>query len=156
MSLDLGVIRQLYSEAADSYTQGRKLYKMLEKEQANLTGVFCAYWGAALAIEAKNSFNVFYKLHYIQKANDFFTKSIKDDPEDIESRFLRFSIQINTPAILGYSGDIEKDKTHILTNIAESPVDLDMRIAIADFLLNSKRCLPSEIEQLKLFLSTKL
>ena len=156
MKLDLGEIRQLYSEAADDYTKGQKLYKLLKKEQSNLSGVFLAYWGAALALEAKSSFNVFYKLHYIQKANEFFAKAVKSDSDNIEIRFLRFSIQINTPVILGYSGDIEKDKIHILTNIQESPVDQEMCIAIADFLIKSRRCLPSEIEQLKLFLSTKL
>ncbi|NJL13938.1 MAG: hypothetical protein HC913_13645 [Microscillaceae bacterium] len=41
-------------------------------------------------------------------------------PENVEIRFLRFSIQANTPSLLGLSQEIRADKQKILANLAEA------------------------------------
>ncbi|MDX2301449.1 MAG: hypothetical protein NW226_01560 [Microscillaceae bacterium] len=156
MELDLHEIRLLYSEAAKDDLKGQRLYKLLEKDQTKLSPTFTAYWGAALAMQAKNTLNVFSKLYYIQKANEHFAKAVKLEPENVEIRFLRFSIQLNTPAFLGYSQHIDLDKTQIMKHLESDSVDLEMRLAIADFLLKSGKCTAKETDYLKLFISAKL
>ena len=58
---------------------------------------------------------------------------IKRDPQSLELRFLRLSIQLNAPTLLGYSKNIKEDKAYLQTHFAAC-TDPDLRHVILTFL----------------------
>lgn len=74
-------------------------------------------------------------------------------PSDIEIRFLRFSIQYYTPKWLGYSKNMEEDKTMIISNIHNYKsfgIDPGVLDWIEEFMINSGYCNAEEIEIIRL------
>ena len=50
---------------------------------------------------------------------DMLESAIKNDPESVELRFLRYSIQKNIPKFLSYSNNLEKDLKFVKDNISQ-------------------------------------
>ncbi len=112
----LNDIRLWYSLASQQETEADKLFAFFEKNPPK-EAIFWAYKGASEALKAKNMYNPLYKWHYVAEADKSFAKAILLDKENIEIRFLRFSIEWNLPRLLGYSTHLEQDKNVILKNI---------------------------------------
>lgn len=142
-------MRSLYAEAADQMAKAEQLYKFLEKIDKQGNALALAYWGGALALKAKNIFNPFSKLFYINQAQEMFRQAVSLSPENLEIRFIRMSIQINTPAILGLSNDWPEDKRILIQHIEASELIPDLKRAVIIFLIDSKKCSPEEVIYLK-------
>ncbi|GAB4407100.1 MAG: hypothetical protein OHK0053_33650 [Microscillaceae bacterium] len=151
MNTGLDRIRKLYSEAGGNSLKAAQLHQELALAPEN-DPVWTAYRAASEALQAKNAWNPFEKLMRIQEAQRIFAKAVEAAPENVEIRFLRFSIQANTPALLGLSQEIRADKQKILANLAEAELPEKMRPAIADYLIQSGVCQPPEIAFLKTLL----
>ncbi|HEY6436600.1 MAG TPA: hypothetical protein VIY47_08420, partial [Ignavibacteriaceae bacterium] len=74
-------------------------------------------------------------------------RSVKKMPKNVELRFLRFTIQQNTPSMLFYD-DQDEDLPFILSHIQEVG-DPDFKIRIKEFLINSGKLSEVQITQLK-------
>ncbi|MCU0444048.1 MAG: hypothetical protein MUE85_03965 [Microscillaceae bacterium] len=138
--VDIQIIREIYSQAAEREALTEKLYQYLKKQDLSNQPVLLAYLGAALALKAKNAFFPLVKLDFIQQAQTIFNQAIKLAPEDIEIRFLRLTIEINTPNFLGLNTNLKLDKALIINHIRTSELDTTMKQAIADYLLKSGLC----------------
>lgn len=115
-------IRLWYSLASEKETEAEKLFAFFEKNPPK-DAILWAYKGASEALYAKNSYNPLYKWHYVAEADKSFAKATILDKENIEIRFLRFSIEYNLPRLLGYSTHLEQDKNVILKNFEkQSPL----------------------------------
>jgi hypothetical protein len=150
--LEIQQIRKIYSEAANDSAKADWLYQHLKGIKLPQPAILLAYLAASEALQARNSFFPFTKLSMIQQAQETFSKAVKLDKEDVEIRFLRFTIEVNIPVFLGLTTHIEEDKLLIISNLNESPLDFTMKKAIADFLLSSGYCSPVESQFLKTFL----
>ena len=60
-------------------------------------------------IMAKHVFNPFSKLSYFNKGKLILEKAIQAEGKNVELRFLRYSIQTNVPAFLGYKSNLKND-----------------------------------------------
>ena len=60
-------------------------------------------------------------------------KSISIEPENIELRFLRLTIQANLPSFLGYSENKENDKAFVLAHLEEAKSD-DFKMKVRKFI----------------------
>ncbi len=148
--MNLDQIRKLYAESGDSISQADLLFKYLEKNASEQEPILLAYYAAGWALKARNTFfNVFSKLEYMRKSSDIFAKAVSLAPRDIEIRFIRFSIQINTPVILGFSPNIDQDKKVILEEIEQADKNAELIRAIANYLRKSGYCQQQEIVLLK-------
>ena len=80
------------------------------------TSLYKAYLGAYQTIWANHVINPINKLNTFQKGKRNLEASIKEDPKNIEMKYLRYTIQKNAPKFLGYHQDLEHDRIFILTN----------------------------------------
>lgn len=148
---DLYEIRRMYSQASKNSRLANQLYQILS-ELSTADPLLTAYKAAALALKAKNAWDVFSKMFYINEASQLFAQAVKAADENIEIRFLRFSVQSNIPAFLGLSGQLEEDKNMMLKHIATAELPVELKQAIAKFLSASDKCSQEEIVQLRPFL----
>ena len=78
--------------------------------------IYKAYLGAYETIWANHAWNPMSKLNTFNQGKSKIEKAVLSSPENIEIKFLRYSIQRNAPKFLNYSKDLETDKNFILKN----------------------------------------
>lgn len=97
--------------------------------------VYLAYFGAFQTIYANHVFNPINKLTYFNKGKKNIEKAIKLNPNNIDIRFLRYSIQKKCPKFLGYKNNIEEDTNFLNSNI-EKATSSQLKKMINDILNN--------------------
>lgn len=112
----LAKVRDMYKKAPGKESHCKGLLKLLETATPNQPLLY-GYKGCATMIMAKHSFNPFNKLSFFKKGKNILETAINKDPENIELRYLRLAVQINTPSFLGYKDDIKNDKLFLNNNI---------------------------------------
>ncbi len=65
------------------------------------------------------------KLKYFNTGKKKLEKYIKDQPKNIEARYIRMLVQHETPAILGYKSNLETDYNFVKENIKQSDLPKD-------------------------------
>lgn len=81
-----------------------------------------AYYAAALMIGAKYESGVMQKAKIFKEGSQQLDAVISKAPNNIEYRFIRYSIQKNAPGILGYNGDMTADADKIKSGLAQSEI----------------------------------
>ncbi len=126
--------------------------KMLEK----ITGehlknpLFLAYRGAFEGLMAKHVFNPYKKISYLSLSNKTLAQAIKQKPNNVEMRFLRFSMQHYVPDFLGQSKELKEDKNAIVKNIAtDNELTQESQKVVCQFMLDCKRCTNEEVKMFK-------
>lgn len=144
-NLKVNDVRKLYYEAALKEDAANKLNKMLVAVNDNSDAIFICYKGAAQMLDAKYAFNPITKLSRFKKGKILIEKAINKDPNHLEMRFIRFSIQTNLPSFLGYNNWIENDKKILLLQTAKIK-DEDLKQKISSYLV--KYCTKEELKKL--------
>lgn len=89
---------------------------ILDLEKTKIRGAELAYLGALQTIWANHLNNPFQKLSTFKKGKKNIEKAVELNPDNLEVRFLRLSIQHNSPKILGYNNMMKEDKDFIVKN----------------------------------------
>ena len=105
-------LREMYWRAEDDVAI-RFFYDQAQKEKIT-DAVVLAYLGVATAMQAQVAEGISDKLRYFSEGKDKIEEAVKLDPNNPEIRFLRFSVQSEVPAILGYRSDIGEDYDLVL------------------------------------------
>lgn len=95
------------------------------------------YKGAVVMAKGRHSINPFEKLSTFNEGRALLDSAIVLDPKSVELRFLRLSIQVNVPRILGYSGQIAADRAFIDRNLAAVKSD-DFRQRVTTFIAKAE------------------
>lgn len=114
-------------------------YTSINKKPPLLT----AYIGALEALKAKNSWNPYSKVKYLVQSGKTLQKAVDESPENMEIRFVRFSIQYHLPRFLGLNNDMTDDKNVIILQLKQKHYGSADRVFVANiiqFLINSKQC----------------
>ena len=82
------------------------------------TAIVIAYDAAAKAVMTRTTWNWFKKLEYLNQSRKLFIEAIKKDPQNVEIRFLRFTVEDRIPSYLGYSDHMDEDKEIILKHLS--------------------------------------
>ncbi len=85
------------------------------------------YVASAIMRRAEFVFLPTTKLKYFNQRKNKLEKFIKNNPQNIEGRYVRILVQRNIPAFLGYSDNIEKDRKIIRQNIETSTLPKDYK-----------------------------
>ncbi|QHT66525.1 hypothetical protein GXP67_07570 [Rhodocytophaga rosea] len=152
-STDMNTIRQEYIEAVNSDNKTDELLKKLSKT-AGTEPLLIAYKGATEALKAKHAFNPYTKLSYLKKSNESLQQAIQLRPQDVEIRFLRFSIQHYLPAFLRSDKELQEDKSVIIEHLKDEGLEKPLRQSIGKFMLESGRCTAQEVKQVKIALES--
>ncbi len=141
-------------KAVESSKTTDSLYNRLEALPTK-SAILTAYIGALQALKAKHAWNPYSKISNVNRSLKTLAKAVKMDRENLEIRFIRFSIEYNTPSFLGYGKNLEEDKMEILKHFKNENFKLageDLVKNIAKFMVESKRCTADEIKLLKRYI----
>jgi hypothetical protein len=145
----IGEIRQLYARSVEDEKVCERLIALLAPYNENNNPVYAGYKAGATLIMAKHVFSPFSKFSYFKKGKVLLEKAIAKNSNDIELRFLRFTIQANLPRFLDYHGHIDADKTFIIKAFPKI-TDAGLKQKITDYVKTSDELTAAEK---KLFLA---
>jgi hypothetical protein len=126
-------VRTAFQKAAKEERACTALIKLLEAFNEKNSPLLAGYRACATMMMAKYVFNPFTKLSYFSKGRTLLEKCIKADKQNIELRFLRYTVQRKAPFFLGYNSAIKEDGS-ILKNAVSQLQDTGLKKMITGFL----------------------
>lgn len=112
-SIDLQQIRIAYKETVQDKSKVVQFNKQLSLVSKSSKPELVAYKGASIALVARKAKTIKEKKSGFLKGIALVEYAIKKTPNNIEARFVRLSIQENTPKLLKYKENITEDKQFI-------------------------------------------
>lgn len=85
--------------------------------------VMKAFAGATETLLAKHSYNPYVKLKYLQKGLAKIAEALESEPDNIEIRFLRYTILYHLPSFLGYGDEQKADSGAIIRLLRNKQTD---------------------------------
>ncbi len=131
------VVRHLFEKAVEDENACKKLIVLLEPFNENNNALFAGYKACGTMMMAKFVFNPFTKLTHFYTGKNLLENAIVSDKNNIELRFLRFTIQTNAPAFLNYKNSIKEDKLFLLNSFYKIS-NIDFKQLIIRYLKNSE------------------
>ena len=109
-------IRDQYHLAAEN---GHKLeiLKATCNDQYQLSITSKGYCSMIHFLNAKNSINPYKKLNEFNKGRKLLDSLILLDPNNVELRYMRHSVQERIPSFLGYDEELKSDEEFMTTNL---------------------------------------
>jgi hypothetical protein len=102
--------------------------------------VILAYTGGIEALKAKHVFSPFSKLSHVLNSLDILEEAVKRDSDDLEIRFIRYSILDNIPSFFGYKNERNSDKKVIIAELLRrdySSLNEETQKGISEFMIDS-------------------
>lgn len=151
--LDVVALRALFYAAADDKAAAQQFADTLAHVDETSPPVQLGYKGMAHFMTCHHALNPYAKVKYFLLGKAALEKAITLAPENLELRYLRFTVQTNVPAFLGYTRNVLEDKNFILTALkagAENAVAADLRARILDYMLRNEYCSAKERSELEI------
>jgi len=133
---NISEVRILFKKAATESGSCKKLLSVLKLYNENNNPLLAGYKACATMMMANYVINPYSKISSFSEGKTILEKCIKEDKENLELRFLRFSVQTKAPSFLGYSSSIKSDKLFLLSSLS-SISDLELKTLVVAFLKNS-------------------
>ena len=140
-------LRRSYQQVNTDSATCSKLYKKINTS-TDSDNIIVAYRGAITASMANFSTDKKEKLSLFNSGKKLIEQSIAKDSSNIETRFLRFTIQSSCPKALNYNKQMKSDKAFILNNYS-SVTSLATKRMITSFAQQSKAFTETEKQKLK-------
>lgn len=147
-------IKLAVHRAIESAAVTDSLYRVLKGGNTD-NPLIIGYIGTLEALKAKHSWNPYNKIRYVSLSQKTMKKAVELDPNNLEIRFMRFSIQHYTPAFLGFSKDLEEDRRAIVRQFRNRKfglADANLIRNMAAFMIESDRCLKEELPVFKKYI----
>src|SRR5690606_25816949 len=109
---DLKEIRAEYPIAVENAETANKLAADLLKVNATKP-ILVAYNGAVSTLKAKFAKEKNEKKEFFKEGVSLIESAVTAEPSNIEIRYIRLSVQENSPKFLGYHKNIEQDKEFV-------------------------------------------
>ncbi|WP_293788759.1 hypothetical protein [uncultured Pedobacter sp.] len=151
---EIAVLKTNMVKAVENSKLTDSLYAKLNK-LPNKTALVTGYLGTLEALKAKHSWNPYNKIKYVSQSLKTMQKAIDMDGENMEIRFMRFSIEFYTPSFLGFSKDLAQDKKEIIKHYQNGNfglADAELVKNVAKFMIDSKKCSAAEVKILTKYL----
>lgn len=133
---DLASIRKMYPDVAKSEANAKEFTEKLSGISNNDEKILVAYKAASILVDSKFESLIGSKISRFKEGAKLLEATLKSDPNNIEIRMIRLSIQEDVPGITGYKKNIKEDKKFITTHYAEQSGVL--KEYLKDFVLQSK------------------
>lgn len=118
---DIARLRKEFVSATASAAAAEKFLQTTEKISTSSKPLLQAYKGAALLIWGKYVKGIEDKKKTTREGITLLESAVSKDPDHIEIRTLRLSIQENSPKIIKYKTKIEEDRDFVTRNFGELP-----------------------------------
>ena len=133
---DLSSIRKMYTEAPKSEANAKDFVEKLSGISNTDDKIMVAYKAASILLDSKYEKKLGEKISRFKEGAKLLESTITNEPNNIEIRMIRLSIQENVPGITGYKKNIKEDKKYLTTHYAEQNGPL--KEYLKDFVLQSK------------------
>jgi len=133
----LSQIRADYSTGMDNANTVAVLYKTLATVTQKDNKTLVAYKGAVLTAMAKHTKGRKEKKAFFTEGAELLEYAVSQDPNNIEIRTIRLSIQENAPKFLKYHASIDEDKEFILKNY-KTTANTEVKEFVRSYVLQSK------------------
>lgn len=143
---DLDALRSAYSKANLS-NEGAKNFIEIAEKNSSSDPLTKGYKAAAEILEAKVTTEKNKRKSFVKSGATELESVIKSNPNNVELRLIRMSVQENIPKIVGYSKNLKEDKTYILSNYSKQNAAL--KVYIKKFAMQSKTMTATEKNSLK-------
>lgn len=143
---DLDALRNAYTKANAS-NDGAKNFIDLSDKHSSSDPLMKGYKAAAQILEAKVTTEKNKRKSFVKSGATELESVIKSNPNNVELRLIRMSVQENIPKIVGYSKNLKEDKAYILTNYTKQNAAL--KVYIKKFAMQSKTMTATEKNSLK-------
>ncbi len=146
VKIDVQSVRQDYKNAVKSKEIAVLLNKKLAKVTKGNNKTLVAYKGATLTLLSKQQKAIKNKKPFFKNGVSLIEYAIKKEPNNIEIRFIRLSIQQNIPKFLKYNKHITEDKKFVLSKL-KSIKSTSLKKYILDYINYSKHFSETEKSQ---------
>ena len=113
---DMNEVRTNFNLAVQDKNIWKKMMEKLEQYNEK-SSVYLAYLGGYQTIWANHVFNPLSKLATFKNGKNNIELAISKEPENVEIRYIRFSVQKNSPSFLGYNSHLKEDRDFLVKNI---------------------------------------
>ena len=143
VGFDIDEIRAMYKQADGSKEQVLLLFNKLQSVSEKDGNVLMAYKGASIAMKGKFEKGAKQKTKVFKEGIAFVESALVKEPNNIEIRFVRLTIQQNSPKILKYKKNIGEDRDFILSNYSKIKSS-KLKKYLKDYILNSNHFTDAE------------
>jgi hypothetical protein len=133
---DLASIRKMYTDVAKSETAAKDFLEKLSGISSGDEKILVAYKAASILLDSKFESKLGEKIERFKEGAKLLESTVASDPNNVEIRMIRLSIQENVPGITGYKKNIKEDKKFITAHYAEQNATL--KEYLKNFVLQSK------------------
>lgn len=144
---DLATIRKIYPTASNSETSAKDFNSKLVGISDADENILVAYKAASIILDSKYEKKLSAKMNRFKEGAQLLESTLKKEPNSIEIRMIRLSIQENVPGITGYKKNIKEDKKYILAHYNDQNTAL--KEYLKNFILQSKSFSATEKQTIK-------
>jgi len=144
---DIAEIRKIYTNAAKSETLAKEFTAKIAGVSDDNDKTLWAYKGASLTLIAKFANNIPDKINNLKEGAKMIDGAAASEPNNIEIRLIRFSVQESVPKIVNYRQNKKEDKAFILAHYKEQNGAL--KEYVKNFILLSKSFTAAEKQAVK-------
>lgn len=147
---DMASIRELYTLAIYSKEATTQLLDELENTTLEEPLKY-AYKGATYALLAQFQGNPYSKLESVKTGSSLLDDAVIAAPNNMEVRYLRYSIESNIPSFLPYRKHIAQDESRIVYALIQKKdgIDPEIRMKVVQYMLKNAQLSPEIKSQLE-------
>jgi hypothetical protein len=112
-------IRKLYASATSCEANAKEFASKLADVQKDDNKTLVAYKGASLTIASKLEKKVSDKSKKFKEGSSLIEYAVANEPNNIEIRLIRLSVQENVPKIVNYRANKKEDAKFLLDHFSE-------------------------------------
>lgn len=144
---EIAEVRDLYTDAAKSEANANAFAeKLTAVSDTDGNKVLVAYKGCSLTLRSKFSGNLADKISFMKAGAKLIDAAAAAEPNNIEIRMIRLSVQESVPKIVNYRSNKKEDKAFILKNYTDSG---ELKNFIKNFVNQSKSFTAAEKKAVK-------
>lgn len=137
---DLKKLRNDYKNVSKSESVTEQMMEICHLSKHLSESIKQAYFAAAEMASAQYKFSPLTKLNTFNSGKKKLETAVQSDPENVEIRYIRYTIQSNSPGFLGYTKNIKTDREFILKNLpALKTKDIDLFSHICAYFLTREK-----------------
>lgn len=119
LGTDISQVRKSYPTASANEKNAQAFHELVSRANTD-DAVMQAYKGAAETLLSKFARKVGEKISHMKAGADLIDDAVSRDPDNIEIRMVRLSVQENVPRIVNYRKNRDEDKAAILAQYEKS------------------------------------
>jgi hypothetical protein len=133
---EIGDIRKLYSSAINTESNAKEFASKLADVTKEDNKTLVAYKGASIVALSRYKKEIPDKSKHFKEGAKMIEFAVTSEPNNIETRLIRLSIQEKAPKIVNYNKNKKEDKDFLLNHYKEQSGNL--KAFIKNFILQSK------------------